>query len=444
MATLLIHGGTVINEGVTSVRDILIKDGFFCNLDEVPESLVDERIDAHGLWVLPGIIDDQVHFREPGLETRGTIASESRAAVAGGITSYMEMPNTIPPAVTIGLVEEKMKIAAERSWCNYSFYLGATNDNLEEIKKITPEHICGLKVFMGSSTGNLLVDDPEALHQLFLHSPVPVAVHSEDEETIIRNLQIYREMYGEDPNPSIHALIRSEEACVKCTQRALAYCEATGGHLHLLHLSTAREVALIREAKKAGLHVTAEVCVHHLYFSDQDYAHRGNFIKWNPSVKREDDRLELIEGLLDGTIDIVATDHAPHEYEKKAGPYFSSPSGGPMVEHSLVAMLQLAEKGYFTTADVVRWMAHQPADLFKVDRRGYIKEGYYADLVLVNPNDHWTVKGEHTQYKVRWSPLEGTEFNARVYATLVNGRCVYRQGEFFKENCNPMPLQFIR
>jgi dihydroorotase len=423
MATLLIKGGTIINEGVRFQADLLI-------------------VDATGLYLLPGIIDDQVHFREPGLEAKGTIGSESRAAVAGGITSFMEMPNTNPPTVSNELLKVKIAIAAETSWCNYSFYLGATNYNIHEIRNLNPVETCGVKVFMGSSTGNLLVDNPDSLKAIFASAGVPVAVHSEDEETIRANNSVFMEHYGPEGHPALHPLIRSREACIICTEKAIALSRETGGHLHLLHLSTAEEVELIRKAKSEGLKVTGEVCVHHLYFNDQAYDTRGNFIKWNPSVKSETDRIALIEGLKDGTLDIVATDHAPHEKEKKEAPYFQAPSGGPMVEHSLPLMLDLASSGFFSFEDVVTWMSHRPAELFGIERRGFIREGYYADIVLVKPDEPWIVKGEKTHYHVKWSPLEGETLYHKVITTIVNGSIVYHQGEFFPENRKPKPLRF--
>jgi dihydroorotase len=444
MATLLIKGGTVINEGVIFQADLLIVDGLFHALIpfETGKVKADQIIDAAGLFVMPGIIDDQVHFREPGLESKGTIASESRAAVAGGITSFMEMPNTNPPTVSSELIKAKQAVAAETSWCNYSFYLGATNYNIQEIRNLNPDTVCGVKVFMGSSTGNLLVDHPESLKAIFATSTVPVAVHSEDEETIRMNMQTFLEKHGPDGHAALHPLIRSHEACVRCTERAIQLSRDTGGHLHLLHLSTAEEVEMIRKAKNEGVHVTGEVCVHHLFFTDSDYTTKENFIKWNPAIKTEADRAALVEGLLDGTIDIVATDHAPHEKEKKEGSYFQAPSGGPMVEHSLLLMLELSGRGLFSPENVVSWMAHKPAELFGIDKRGFIREGYHADLVLVKPDDPWVVDGDKTNYFVKWSPLDGMTLSNKVVTTIVNGRIVYHQGEFYPENRHPRPLRF--
>ncbi len=446
MASIGIKGGTLINEGKSIRVDLVLTDGFITDIRN-PGQLTDdcgEIIDATGKWIIPGIIDDQVHFRQPGLETKGTIGSESKAAVAGGITSFMDMPNTIPPTVTHGDLEVKEAVAEKDAWCNYSFYLGATNNNIREIRNIDPGRTCGIKVFMGSSTGNLLVDDVNALEAIFTGTTVPIAVHSEDEDTIRKNLDLFREKYADNPDPAIHPLVRSREACVKCTERAISLSEKTGGHLHLLHISTAEEVEMIRKARTKGIKVTAEVCVHHLFFTEEDYILKGNLIKWNPAIKTTRDRDALIKGLRDGIIDIVATDHAPHEYSLKIGNYFSAPSGGPMVEHSLLVMLELADRGLFSVTDVVKWMAHSPADLFRINKRGYIRTGYHADIVLVNPNASWRVKGVETQYLVKWSPLEELELKHRVETTIVNGKIVFNKGTFRDENRQPMPLVFER
>jgi dihydroorotase len=444
MSSLLIKGGTVINEGSRSRMDILITDGLFTSVNELfrDDPRVDEVIDARGMLVVPGIIDDQVHFRQPGLESKGTIATESRAAVAGGITSFMEMPNTNPPTITLERLQEKMDIADRDSWCNYSFYLGATNHNLDELQRLDREKVCGVKVFMGSSTGNLLVDSDIALQGIFSALNVPVAVHAEDEDTIQNNISEFRQRYGDTGTASLHPEIRSREACMLCTARAIRYAEQGGGHLHLLHISTAEEVQMIREAKGRGVKLSAEVCVHHLFFTEEDYAERGNLIKWNPSIKTDRDRQGLIAGLLDGTIDVVATDHAPHMLSEKMLPYFSAPSGGPLVEHSLVVMLEMARQGMFTVEQVIGWMAHQPANLFGIDRRGYIREGYYADLAIIHPDDIWTLEGSSTHYHVKWSPLDGLVFHNRVITTIVNGKVVYNNGIFNDKNRDPKALTF--
>lgn len=436
----------MVDEGSRRRADIAVKDGLIFSVQDSygDDDQYDLVINADNHLVLPGIIDDQVHFRQPGLEQKGTIASESRAAIAGGVTSFMEMPNTIPPTVTIEEWNRKNDIAAKDSWCNYSFYLGATNDNLEEILKVDPKSTCGIKVFMGSSTGNLLVDDDTALRNIFLNAQVPVAVHSEDEETIKSNAEVFRKKFGTAVKPSVHPEIRSREACILCTERALNYSAETGGHLHLLHISTAEEVMMIRNAKRRGLNVTAEVCVHHLLFTDSDYEKKGNLIKWNPAIKSKNDRDALVEGLLDGTIDIVATDHAPHELEKKLDNYFNAPSGGPMVEHSLVVMLELAKRDFFSLEQVVKWMCHNPARLFNIERRGFIEKGFYADIAIIRQNAPWEVRGKDSNYLVEWSPLEGEHFTDKVVTTIVNGKVVYQNGVFRDENRDPMQLKFLR
>jgi len=446
MRSILIRGGTVVNEGSRYRSDILIEDGMFTSVNHIFTELpaTDVVMDATGLLLLPGVIDDQVHFRQPGLENKGCIETESRAAVAGGITSFMEMPNTKPATTTIDLWKDKMDIAASDSWCNYSFYLGATNHNAETLVQADPGLTCGVKVFMGSSTGDLLVDHDTALKEIFSRVSIPIAVHSEDEQTIRHNMEKFRSIYGDAGDASLHPLIRSREACIECTRRAIEYSERFGGHLHLLHLSTSEEITMIAEAKSRGVRVTAEVCVHHLWFSDDDYREKGNLIKWNPSVKSAADRAALMEGLKRGIIDVVATDHAPHELHEKMKDYFSAPSGGPMVEHSLTAMLELANMGQCTVEQVVNWMAHHPALLFGIDRRGFIRDGYYADLVIVHPDEPWMVKGNETEYKVKWSPMENTVFRHKVHTTLVNGQIVFHRSLFHPERRSPMPLHFSR
>jgi dihydroorotase len=445
MSSLLIKGGTIINEGRRYRGDLLIVDGLFTAVNQIflEDPHVDAVMDAYGLLVMPGIIDDQVHFREPGLEHKGTIASESKAAVAGGITSFMEMPNTKPATTTLQLLHHKQKLASTTSWCNYSFYLGATNTNLDEIKHLNRGDVCGIKVFMGSSTGDLLVDNDDSLREIFRNASIPVAVHSEDEETIKQNLSVFRERFGPLGTAALHPEIRSREACILCTTRAIQYAEETGGHLHLLHLSTAEEVEMIRAAKQRGVSVTAEVCVHHLCFSDQDYITKGDLIKWNPAIKTAHDRTVLREGLRMGILDVVATDHAPHSYSEKVSGYFNAPSGGPLVEHALPMMLNLVSEEVFTLEEVVRWMAHAPAELFKIHKRGFIREGYFADLVIVKP-ENWTIDGEATHYLVKWSPLHGERMTHRVMSTIVNGNVVYHQGVFFEQQKASMPLRFDR
>lgn len=445
MSTLLIKGGTIVNEGHRYRGDLLIENGMFKSVNQIflEEPHADEVIDARGLLIIPGVIDDQVHFREPGLEHKGTIASESKAAVAGGITSFMEMPNTRPAAVSCELLKQKFDIAERSSWANYSFYLGATNNNLAEIQNVDRSEVCGIKVFMGSSTGDLLVDDDEALRNIFMHAGIPVAVHSEDELTIRVNLERCRNDHDPLGSSDLHPKIRSHEACVLCTRRAIRYAEETGGHLHLLHISTAEEVKLIREAKQRGVRITAEVCVHHLFFTDADYAMKGDLIKWNPAIKSEADRDALREGLRQGIIDVVATDHAPHTLHEKQGGYFNAPSGGPLVEHALPVMLKLATQGVFSIEEVVHRMCHKPAEIFQVQRRGFIREGYYADLVIVKAED-WVVEGASTLYHVKWSPFDAEPMTHRVVSTMVNGHIVYHHGVFFERNKAAMPLRFDR
>jgi dihydroorotase len=392
----LIKDATIINEGLKYKGSVLI-DGklikrVFPHAVPAAFDLQDvEVINATGLYLIPGVIDDQVHFREPGLTHKGDIATESRAAVAGGITTYMEMPNTNPQSVTQELLEQKYTRAAEVSPANYSFYMGATNDNLEEVLKTDPSKVCGIKVFMGSSTGNMLVDDQDTLSEIFRNAPTLVATHCEDEATIKQNIETARSRYGENVPVSRHAYIRSAEACYKSSSKAIELATKHNARLHILHLSSALEMNLFSAGKVKDKKITAEVCVHHLWFDDRDYITKGNFIKWNPSVKTADDKKALWEALLNDKIDVIATDHAPHTLEEKNNTYFKSPSGGPLVQHALVAMLEMSSKGVISVEKVVQKMCHAPADLFRIDRRGYIREGYHADLVLVDPNKNWTV-----------------------------------------------------
>ena len=388
-------------------------------------------IDATGKYLLPGIIDDQVHFRDPGLTAKGDLYTESRAAVAGGVTSFMDMPNTNPKTTTLKLLEEKFDIAAEKSLANYTFFFGATNDNLEELRNIDPRKVCGVKVFLGASTGNMLVDQRSALEGIFSQSPVLIAIHSEDEEIIQANIRLFRERYGEDVPMEAHPLIRSAEACYRSSERAVKLARECGSRLHILHLSTALELPLLDHGMP--LHekkITGEVCVHHLWFNDEDYPRLGAKIKWNPAIKTKEDQLALMAGLLNGTIDLVATDHAPHLLEEKSNPYFSCPSGGPLIQHSLVAMLELHLQGKIPLEMVVQKMAHNPADLFHIEKRGFIREGYFADLVLVDLQAPWKVTPENILYKCGWSPFEGDTFQSSVESTWVNGHLAYHQGNF--------------
>ena len=431
MSSILIRNATIVNEDKRKVVDLFLSDGFINNISDVNSAQNAERIiDAKGLVVLPGIIDDQVHFREPGLTHKGSIYTESRAAAAGGITSFMEMPNTLPQATSHSELERKYDIAEESSLVNYSFYLGATNDNIEEIKKINAKNICGVKVFMGSSTGNMLVNNQHALHSIFAESPVLVATHCEDEETIQTNTNFYKNKYGDSLPFSYHPIIRSEEACYKSSAQAVDLAVKYGTKLHILHLSTEKELSLLDSGTDySNKKITGEVCVHHLWFNDLDYDKFGARIKWNPAVKKKKDQEALLNGLIKNKLDVVATDHAPHTLSEKNNSYFKAPSGGPLVQHALVAMLELHKKDKITLETIVRKMCHNPADLYQIKNRGYIKEGYKADLVIVNLDSPWTVSKENILYKCGWSPFEGTEFSSEVKATIVNGKVVYEDGK---------------
>lgn len=429
----LIKNAQIINEGRIFKGAVLIEGELIARIftgDVIPDETTygATLIDAAGKYLIPGVIDDQVHFREPGLTHKGEIATESRAAVAGGMTSYMEMPNTNPPAVTQELLEQKYQRAAEVSAANYSFYMGATNDNLDEVLKTDGSKVCGIKIFMGSSTGNMLVDNDEALSGIFRNTKLLVTTHCEDEPTIIRNTAIYREKYGEFVPISAHPKIRNAEACFKSSSKAVELATKFGTRLHVLHISTAEEMKLFSPGPVAQKHITAEVCVHHLWFDERDYITYGNLIKWNPAIKSAADKAALWEALLADKIDVVATDHAPHTLIEKDHSYFKAPSGGPLVQHSLVAMLEMSRKGMISIEKVIEKMCHAPADLFRIDRRGYIREGYYADLVLFDPAQSWTVSHENILYKCGWSPFDGTEFSNKVTHTFVNGDLVYANG----------------
>lgn len=433
----LIKNATIINEGLKFKGSVLISEEriqkIFPHIIPPDFDLNDvEIIDATGLFLIPGIIDDQVHFREPGLTHKGDLFTESRAAVAGGVTTYMEMPNTNPQAVTQELLEEKYKRASEVSAANYSFYMGATNDNLSEVLKTDPSKVCGIKVFMGSSTGNMLVDDENTLSEIFKHAPALVATHCEDEKTILKNIEIARGRYGENVPMSRHAHIRSDEACYISSSKAVELASKFDTRLHVLHLSTAKEMALFNAGKVTDKKITAEVCVHHLWFDERDYIALGTKIKWNPSIKHASDKEALWEALLSDKIDVIATDHAPHTKEEKNNTYFKAPSGGPLVQHSLVAMLEMSRKGFITPEKVVQKMCHAPADLFRIEKRGYIREGYFADLVLIDPNKSWVVSPENILYKCGWSPFDGHEFTHQVNTTFVNGKIVYSNNRINK------------
>lgn len=442
---LLIYNALIVNEGKQQIGSVYIYKGIIESLTfgakpNFPNA--NRAIDAQGLMLIPGVIDDQVHFREPGLTHKGDIYTESKAAVAGGITSFMEMPNTNPQTTTIELVEEKFATAAQKSLANHSFYLGATNSNIEEITKADPQRICGVKVFMGSSTGNMLVDDDEVLEKIFKLSPCLIATHCEDEATVRANTELCRQMYGETPPFKLHAWIRNEEACFKSSSRAVALAKEHNARLHILHISTAKELSLLSNSTPLkDKRITGEVCIHHLWFNSSQYDQLGWRIKWNPSIKTEADRLALIAGLNSNLLDVVATDHAPHTVVEKDNTLFKSASGGPMVQHSLLAMLELARSGYFPIEAVVEKMCHAPATLFGIDRRGYIREGYHADLVLVDPNCKHTVTKDSLLYKCGWSAMEGETFGAKVVMTIVNGRVVYENG-CFDEAVKGVALEF--
>ncbi len=432
MSTYLIKNAKVVNEGQIFEGDVLVENGFIKEIAEKisPKSSECIIVDAEGNYLIPGVIDDQVHFREPGLTHKGNIASESRAAVAGGITSFIEQPNTVPNAVTQELLEQKYQIAAETSYANYSFMMGGTNDNLEEVLKTNPRNVAGIKLFLGSSTGNMLVDNQEVLEKIFSSTKMLIAVHCEDEETIKANLEHYKAEYGDDIPMKFHPLIRSAEACYISSSKAIELAKKTGARLHVFHLSTAKEMSLFtNKIPLEEKQITAEACVHHLWFTDKDYETKGSLIKWNPAVKTEADRDALWEALLDDRIDVIATDHAPHTLEEKMNPYTSCPSGGPLVQHALVAMFEKHVKGKISVEKIVEKMCHNPAKIFKIEKRGFIREGYHADLVIVNSHLPWVVKKENILYKCGWSPFEGTNFKSRVTHTFVNGTLVYTNGK---------------
>lgn len=428
MNRILIRNAKIVNEGTIFEGDLLIEDKYIKEIAEAisPKSGDVQIIDAEGSFLIPGAIDDQVHFREPGLTHKGNIETESRAAVAGGITSFIEQPNTVPNAVTQELLEDKYKRAAEVSYANYSFMMGGTNDNLEEVLKTNPKNVAGIKLFLGSSTGNMLVDDEAVLEKIFSSTQMLIAAHCEDEATIRKNLEKFKAEYGDDIPVKFHPEIRSAEACYISSSRAIELAKKTGARLHVFHVSTAKETNLFTnkiplEEKK----ITAEVCIHHLWFTDADYEKKGSLIKWNPAVKTAEDRQALWDALLDDRIDVVATDHAPHTLEEKKNPYTSSPSGGPLVQHAVVAMFEAYHQGKISVEKIVEKMAHNPAKIFKVEKRGFIREGYYADLAIVNPGLPWNVKKENILYKCGWSPFEGVNFKSRITHTFVNGNLVY-------------------
>lgn len=440
MKGYLIKNATIVNEGNIFTGDVLIEGERIVKITSPgghraqgtghtdPASSI-QTINATGKYLLPGVIDDHVHFRDPGLTAKGDLYTESRAAVAGGVTSFMDMPNTNPQTTTLELLEEKCELAAGKSLANYTFFLGATNDNLDEIRHADPRKVCGVKVFMGASTGNMLVDHQAALEGIFSQSPLLIAIHSEDEKIIQANIRSFREQYGEDVPMEAHPLIRSAEACLRSSERAVKLARRYGARLHILHLSTALELPLLdRGIPLQEKKVTGEVCVHHLWFNEDDYPRLGTRIKWNPAIKSKADQQALLAGLIDGTIDLIATDHAPHLMEEKSNPYFSCPSGGPLIQHNLVAMLELHLQGKIPLEMIVQKMAHNPADLYHIEQRGYIRGGYFADLVLMDLHAPWQVTPDNILYKCGWSPFEGIPFQSSVVATWVNGHLAYHQG----------------
>lgn len=432
---ILIKNAQIVNEGKIFKSDILIENDLIAKISEtIPEENLDNVINAEGKFLIPGVIDDQVHFREPGLTHKGDIESESRAAIAGGTTSFIEQPNTVPNAVTQELLEEKYKIAAEKSYANYSFSMGGTNDNLEEVLKTSPRNVAAIKLFLGSSTGNMLVDNPEILEEIFSKVKMPICVHCEDETTIKKNTEIYKEKYGEDIPVKFHHLIRSEEACYLSSSKAVELAKKTGARLHIYHLSTAKETELFRnDIPLKDKKITAEVCVHHLHFTNSDYETKGSLIKWNPAVKTEKDKTGLWEALLDDRIDVIATDHAPHTLEEKSNKYLKCPSGAPLVQHSLQVMFEYYKKGKISLEKIVEKMCHNPAILFEIEKRGFVKEGYKADLVLVDLNKEYTVSKENILYKCGWSPLENETFHSEITHTFINGNLAYEKGRFSDE-----------
>ncbi len=429
----LIKQARITNEGNTFVSDVLIKNERIEKIaPEITVKHQTKEINAEHLWLLPGLIDDQVHFREPGLSYKADIATESQAAIAGGITSFMDMPNTKPPTLNQELLEQKYLLASHKAYANYSFYMGTSNDNLHEVLKTNPTNVCGIKVFMGSSTGNLLVDNEKTLENLFANSHMLIATHCEDEPTIQSNLKKLQQELGNQLKAAHHPLIRNADACFLSSSKAVALAKRYKTRLHILHISTAREISLFdNRTPLEKKQITAEVCIHHLAFNDQDYTTKGNFIKWNPAIKTKEDQEVLWRAVLDGSIDVAATDHAPHTWEEKSLPYLDAPSGGPLVQHSLLFWLQQVKNQKISIEKVVELTAHNPAILFRIVDRGFIREGYYADLVLVNPNKKHTVSKENLYYKCRWSPFEGQTFDFEVDTTFLNGRIAYQNGQFF-------------
>lgn len=429
MSTILIKNAQVVNEGEVKAQDLLIKNGRIEKIAGTIDATADKEINAEGLHLFPGLIDDQVHFREPGLTHKANIFTESRAAVAGGTTSFMEMPNTVPNTLTQKLLQDKYDIAQDSSLANYSFFMGAANDNLDEVLKTNPRDVCGIKIFMGSSTGNMLVDNEQSLEAIFSQAPTLIATHCEDEATIQANLAAYKEKYGDNVTIEMHPLIRSAEACYLSSSKAVELAKKNNTRLHILHISTAKETGLFDNSiPLEQKRITAEACIHHLWFSDADYKTKGNFIKWNPAVKTADDRDAILKAVLDGHIDVIATDHAPHTIEEKSQAYLQAPSGGPLVQHALQALIDLVKQGKMTLEQLVQKSAHNTATLFQIEQRGYIREGYWADLVLVDLNKPYTVNKSNILSKCGWSPFEDYTFSSTIEHTLVSGNIAYSNG----------------
>ena len=433
MSLTLIKNAQIVNEGRIVEGDVLIDGEYIVDIDTSisSKSANTTIIDAEGKYLIPGAIDDQVHFREPGLTHKATIKTESKAAIAGGITSFIEMPNTVPQATTQKLLAKKFEIAANNSYANYSFMFGGTNDNLDELLKTDPTNVAGIKLFLGSSTGDMLVDDEKVLEKIFSSTKMLIAVHCEDEATVKKNLETYLKEYGDDIPIALHPKIRSEEACYLSSSKAVKLAKKTGARLHVFHLSTAKETSLFtNKIPIEKKQITAEVCIHHLWFDERDYETKGTYIKWNPAVKTETDKEGLWKALLDDKIDVIATDHAPHTKEEKEQVYTKAPSGGPLVQHALPALLQMHHQGKISIEKIVEKMCHNPAKIFKIDKRGFIKKGYYADLVLVDVSSPWTVTKDNILYKCGWSPFEGTTFYSKITHTFVNGHLAYQNGIF--------------
>lgn len=444
MSQTIIKNAKIVNEGKIAEGDVLIKGQFIEQIGRDISSDQAKVIDANGKFLIPGAIDDQVHFREPGLTHKGNIYTESKAAVAGGITSFMEMPNTVPNALTQEFLEDKYQIGKRHSLANFSFFMGASNDNIEEVLKTNKSNVCGIKVFMGSSTGNMLVDNERTLANIFSNAELIIATHCEDEETVQRNLKLYEDRYGEQIPFEKHPEIRSEEACYLSSSMAVGLAKEHGARLHILHISTAKELELFDnsidlEDKK----ITAEACIHHLWFSQEDYKTKGGFIKWNPAVKQASDRESIFQAVLDNKIDVIATDHAPHTFEEKQNNYLNCPSGGPLVQHAIPAMMEYYHQGKISIERIVEKMSHSPAVLFEIEKRGYIREGYFADLVLVDPKSNWKVTKENVLYKCGWSPFEGTSFKSKITDTFVSGHHAYSDG-VFDESIKGSRLMFDR